>query len=312
GPTLPWASTLGDPQSKRASSTPATTVSLGNGSPPPLPNQQPQKPLRAPLRPSQRRYSPKRLARSVPRLLPSADFRTCGSAQAFPAWSVDVGGASIKAGFVATRNPCVVGERFPAPPPQPATPEAVAGAVATLATQVLAQEVGTERTATSSLGGFQNLRIGVAIPSVVARQEARTAANIAHSWIGTRPAAVFDNALRKALPHGNSDRCALQVAWFFLNDADAAGISECGPGAAGEAADPEYSRLFLTFGTGIGSALFRGSRLYPNTELGHLTVLTDDGSPSSAEHWASAAVKARQNLTFPEWAARVSTVLNTY
>ena len=224
----------------------------------------------------------------------------------------DVGGSAIKAGFVDTRNHCLVGERFTAPTPQPATPEAVAGAVATLATQVLAQEVGTERTATSSLGGFQNLRIGVAIPSVVARQEARTAANIAHSWIGTRPAAVFDNALRKALPHGNSDRCALQVAWFFLNDADAAGISECGPGAAGEAADPEYSRLFLTFGTGIGSALFRGSRLYPNTELGHLTVLTDDGSPSSAEHWASAAVKARQNLTFPEWAARVSTVLNTY
>lgn len=224
----------------------------------------------------------------------------------------DVGGSAIKAGFVDTRSHCLVGARFTAPTPQPATPEAVAGAVATLATQVLAQEIGTEPTAASSLGRFQKLRIGVAIPSVISNQEARTAANIAHSWIGTRPAAVFDDALRNALPHGQSNGFAVQVEWFFLNDADAAGISECGLCAAGEAADPEYSRLFLTFGTGIGSALFRGSRLYPNTELGHLTVLTDDGCPSAAEHWASAAVKARQNLTFPEWAARVSTVLNTY
>ena len=225
---------------------------------------------------------------------------------------VDVGGSAIKAGFVDTRNHCLVGERFTAPTPQPATPEAVAGAVATLATQVLTQEVGAELTTPASPGGFRALRIGVAIPSVVTNQEARTAANIAPSWVGTRPAALFDDALRQALSGGTSGSSSLQVEWFFLNDADAAGISECGPFSADETADPEYSRLFLTLGTGIGSALFRGARLYPNTELGHLTVLTDDGSPSAAEHWASAAVKARQNLTFPEWAARLSTVLNTY
>src|SRR5699024_11792951 len=126
------------------------------------------------------------------------------------------------------------------------------------------------------------------------------------------PSVLFEHSFPKSITHCNSYRRAIKVAWFLLNDADAAGIYECGQGAAGEAADPEYSRLFLTFGTGIGSALFRGSRLYPNTELGHLTVLTDDGYPSSAEHWASAAVKARQNPTFPEWAARVSTGRNTY
>ena len=225
---------------------------------------------------------------------------------------IDVGGSAIKAGFVDTRSHCLVGERFTAPTPQPATPERVAGAAAALATQVLTQEVGAELTTPASPGGFRALRIGVAIPSVVTNQEARTAANIAPSWVGTRPAALFDDALRQALSGGTSGSSSLQVEWFFLNDADAAGISECGPFSADETADPEYSRLFLTLGTGIGSALFRGARLYPNTELGHLTVLTDDGSPSAAEHWASAAVKARQNLTFPEWAARLSTVLNTY
>lgn len=225
---------------------------------------------------------------------------------------IDVGGSAIKAGFVDTRSHCLVGERFTAPTPQPATPERVAGAAAALATQVLTQEVGAELTTPASPGGFRAPRIGVAIPSVVTNQEARTAANIAPSWVGTRPAALFDDALRQALSGGTSGSSSLQVEWFFLNDADAAGISECGPFSADETADPEYSRLFLTLGTGIGSALFRGARLYPNTELGHLTVLTDDGSPSAAEHWASAAVKARQNLTFPEWAARLSTVLNTY
>lgn len=225
---------------------------------------------------------------------------------------IDVGGSAIKAGFVDTRSHCLVGERFTAPTPQPATPERVAGAAAALATQVLAQEVGAELTTPATPGGFRALRIGVAIPSVVTNQEARTAANIAPSWVGTRPAALFDDALRQALSGGTSGSSSLQVEWFFLNDADAAGISECGPFSADETADPEYSRLFLTLGTGIGSALFRGARLYPNTELGHLTVLTDDGSPSAAEHWASAAVKTRQNLTFPGWAARLSTVLNTY
>ncbi|HEY4598577.1 ROK family protein [Corynebacterium sp.] len=225
---------------------------------------------------------------------------------------IDVGGSAIKAGFVDTRSHCVVGERFTVPTPQPATPERVAGAAAALATQALAQEVGAALTTPASPGWFRALRIGVAIPSVVTNQEARTAANIAPSWVGTRPAALFDEALRQALSGGASGSSALQVEWFFLNDADAAGISECGPFSADEAADPEYSRLFLTLGTGIGSALFRGARLYPNTELGHLTVLTDDGSPSKAERWASAVVKARQNLTFPEWAGRLSTVLNTY
>src|SRR5699024_180477 len=85
----------------------------------------------------------------------------------------DVGGSAIKAGFVDTRNHCLVGERFTAPTPQPATPEAVAGAVATLATQVLAQEVGTERTATSSLRGFQNLRLSAGIPCLVSRRGRR-------------------------------------------------------------------------------------------------------------------------------------------
>jgi polyphosphate glucokinase len=54
-----------------------------------------------------------------------------------------------------------------------------------------------------------------------------------------------------------------------LNDADAAGVAEmqfgAGRGRSGTV-------IVLTFGTGIGSALFLDGRLVPNTELGHLEL----------------------------------------
>ena len=52
----------------------------------------------------------------------------------------------------------------------------------------------------------------------------------------------------------------------MLNDTDAAGIAEARYGAA----DHPGTVLVLTFGTGIGSAVLRGGKLEPNTELGQL------------------------------------------
>jgi polyphosphate glucokinase len=63
--------------------------------------------------------------------------------------------------------------------------------------------------------------------------------------------------------------------------------------------------LMLTFGTGIGSALFVDGRLWPNTELGHLCL----PNGSEAEHHASARVRAELRLDFPGWAERVNEVL---
>jgi polyphosphate glucokinase len=62
--------------------------------------------------------------------------------------------------------------------------------------------------------------------------------------------------------------------------------------------------MMLTFGTGIGSALFVGGRLFPNTELGHLKLNGMD-----AEKFASAHVRTALKLDFPAWSERVNVYL---
>jgi polyphosphate glucokinase len=62
--------------------------------------------------------------------------------------------------------------------------------------------------------------------------------------------------------------------------------------------------FMLTFGTGIGSALFYDGKLVPNTELGHLEMRGMD-----AEKWSSAHVKTALNLDWPAWIERVNEYL---
>ena len=64
------------------------------------------------------------------------------------------------------------------------------------------------------------------------------------------------------------------------------------------------SVIMLTLGTGIGTALFTGGQLFPNTELGHLELRGMD-----AEKRASAQARTLENLDFPAWAERVNEYL---
>ncbi len=84
----------------------------------------------------------------------------------------------------------------------------------------------------------------------------------------------------------------------MLNDADAAGLAEMRTGAG---ADREGLVVVLTFGTGIGSAMFVDGELIPNTEFGHIEV---DGQ--DAETRAAASVKDALELSYSQWAPRVS------
>jgi polyphosphate glucokinase len=90
-------------------------------------------------------------------------------------------------------------------------------------------------------------------------------------------------------------------AALFLNDADAAGLAEvrwgAGRGVTGTV-------IMLTFGTGIGTALFTAGRLFPNTELGHMRLNDMD-----AEKWASAQVRTELKLDWPAWIGRVNVYL---
>ena len=184
---------------------------------------------------------------------------------------IDVGGSSVKAGVVDVTTGQLVEEMISAPTPKPSTPDRMATVIAGLAAR-LPQAQGA---------------VGVAFPSVVRDGVIRTAANIDHSWLGVNGAAVVGRVLNRPV--------------VFLNDADAAGVAEmrwgAGRGLMGSA-------IMLTFGTGIGSALFVNGRLLANTELGHLELNGMD-----AEKFASAQVRTALNLDFPAWIERVNIYL---
>ncbi|MGH3773202.1 MAG: polyphosphate--glucose phosphotransferase [Pseudonocardiaceae bacterium] len=188
-----------------------------------------------------------------------------------PGFGVDIGGSGIKGCTVDLRDGSLHGERVRLPTPAPATPEAVAERVAAI---------------TGEFGWHGPM--GVTLPSVVTRGIARTAAHLDPSWKGLAANKLF------------SAYCRVPV--IVLNDADAAGLAEMRFGAGRNHAGVV---LLLTFGTGIGSALFVDGTLAPNTELGHLPV---DGA--DAEIRAAAAARDDEALSWPDWAARVSRYLH--
>ena len=84
--------------------------------------------------------------------------------------------------------------------------------------------------------------------------------------------------------------------------ADAAVLAEMRFGAGrGESG----TVVMLTFGTGIGTALFTGGHLFPNSELGHMEL-----NGMEAEKWASAHVKTVQGLDWEGWIERVNVYLD--
>jgi polyphosphate glucokinase len=195
-----------------------------------------------------------------------------GSTRGF---GVDIGGSGIKGCLVDIDAGRLDGERVRIPTPDPSTPKAVA---------LVVKEI---------VDGFGwTGPVGVTLPVVIKRGIAHTAANIDKSWVGTDAAGLFAEHLGRA---------AGQVV--VLNDADAAGIAEI---RYGWPDDQSGVVVLLTFGTGIGSALFVDGVLVPNTEFGHLEV---DGH--DAETRAAASVKDEAGLSWEEWAHRVSRYISS-
>jgi polyphosphate glucokinase len=127
----------------------------------------------------------------------------------------------------------------------------------------------------------------LAFPSVIRGGVVRTAANLNKAWIGQPLAALAAKRLDRPV--------------IAINDADAAGLAELQFGAA---RGVPGTVLVLTLGTGIGSALFVGGRLVPNTELGHLQVCGQE-----AEKRASGRAKVERALSWDGWADELNLVL---
>ena len=186
------------------------------------------------------------------------------------ALGVDIGGTGIKAAPVDVAAGKLTAERIKIDTPRPATPKAVAEVVAQL---------------TKSFDWTGP--VGATFPGVVINGVTRTAANVDAGWIGLDA--------RKLL----AEATGLDVA--VVNDADAAGTAEitfgAGKGQAGTV-------VLLTFGTGIGSALFIDGTLVPNTEFGHIEIRGKD-----AEKRASEIARELHDLSWDKWADRVDEYL---
>lgn len=182
-------------------------------------------------------------------------------------FGIDVGGSGIKGCEVDLETGRLAGKRHRIVTPDPSTPHAVAEVAARIVTGF----------------GWPD-RLGVTLPCVVKNGVTHTAANVDRSWIGTDAAAVLGQHIGRPV--------------VVLNDADAAGMAEMRYGAGRDATGVV---LVLTFGTGIGSAVFSDGELVPNTELGHLPL---DGR--DAEDTAAASVKEELRLSWRQWTPRVS------
>ena len=183
---------------------------------------------------------------------------------------VDIGGSGIKGALVQVEEGRLAADRFRIPTPQPSVPSSVANVISEIVTHF-------------------NWKgpVGCTFPAIVKDGVVYSAANIDKSWIGVNGQELFHNTT------GNP--------FLLLNDGDAAGIAEmqfgAGKGHRGVV-------IILTFGTGIGSAIFVDGCLVPNTEFGHMEVRGKD-----AEDRASDRIRQEKDLSWGDWAERVNEFL---
>lgn len=184
---------------------------------------------------------------------------------------IDIGGSGIKGAPVDIETGELTQKRYRLPTPQPATPDTVGDVVAQLVKHF-----------------NWHGPVGCAFPARIKNGIALTAANIDKSWIGTSVSSVIEE----------KTGCPTLV----LNDADAAGVAAM---VYGEGHGHNELVLFLTFGTGIGSALFINQILVPNTEFGHVIL-----KGQVAEHYASDRARKVYKLSWKKWAERVQEYLD--
>ena len=183
---------------------------------------------------------------------------------------IDVGGSGIKGAPVDTKTGKLLAERYRIKTPKNAEPRPVAEVVDKIAKSF-------------------NWKgpIGIGFPAPIKSGVAMMAANISPEWVGVNADELFTKV--------TGCDCTL------VNDADAAGLAEM---AFGSGRGQAGTVILLTLGTGIGSAIFNGGHLLPNTEFGHLDMKGRD-----AEHRASDAARQREDLPWKKYARRLNRYL---
>jgi polyphosphate glucokinase len=183
---------------------------------------------------------------------------------------IDIGGSGIKGAPVDIEKGVLLAERQRISTPQPPIPDALGNVVAEVVKHFKWQGP-----------------IGCTFPGVIKAGVVYTAANIDEAWVGLNGQKLLEE----------KTGCPVML----LNDADAAGMAEMQFGAG---KDRQGIVIMLTFGTGIGSAIFVDGRLVPNTEFGHMEIRGKD-----AEHRAADRVRTEKELSWEKWAEPVNEFL---
>lgn len=191
------------------------------------------------------------------------------------ALGIDIGGTGIKGALVDLDAGELASQRIKLATPEGGEPEDVIASV---------RQLADELAHCSGIALDLVAHIGVCFPAVVRHGRTLSAANVSERWIGLDADTLFGEALGRSI--------------HFANDADAAGYAEAQFGAA---RGQRGLVLMTTLGTGIGSALLYDGVLVPNSELGHLEL---DGR--DAESWAANSVREDKQLSFADWALRLT------
>lgn len=186
------------------------------------------------------------------------------------ALGIDIGGSGVKGSVVDLAHGELVGERIRLETPSVSTPAAIAPLVA-------------EIVSTLKWSG----PVGCTFPGIIYHGVVKTSANMDKSWMDVNGVHLFERYTGRPVK--------------LINDADAAGIAEMSYGAG---RNQSGVAIMLTFGTGIGSAIFLDGKLLPNTEFGHLPI-----RGKAAEHRAAARIRKEEKLSWEEWAERVNEYL---
>ncbi len=176
---------------------------------------------------------------------------------------IDVGGTGIKGAVVDLSTGKLLTERLKLRTIQPATPKTVAKQINELI----------------DLLDYKGNVVGIGFPAVIKGKHSLTAANVDSSWIEFPIIDHFTKVLNKEV--------------FVLNDADAAGLAE---NTYSKSITQKGLTIFLTVGTGIGSAFFYNGELIPNTEFGHINF-----HKSYAEKYVSNFARESKKLSWKAW-----------
>jgi polyphosphate glucokinase len=185
---------------------------------------------------------------------------------------IDIGGTGIKGNIVNLETGTIIRDKHKIKTPSPATPAAISNCLQEMVDHF----------------DWKGKKVGIGFPAVIKNGVALTASNIDKQFIDFPIDQKFSEALG----------CDVRV----VNDADAAGIAEM---TYGRGKGVKGLVIFITLGTGIGSALFLDGRLIGNTEFGHLHY-----KKSIFENYASNSARENKKMSWHKWGDELNVYLN--